>query len=270
MSSASDIIKQALAQWGLSELGADVDRLFREGLSDDAVNLELQRTDAYKRRFAGNEARTKAGLSVLSPAEYLSVEASYRQVMQSYGLPQGFWDQPDDFTNLIGRDVSPQEVNERVKVARDAFLSADPAVRQTWRDFYGLSDGAGIAAVLDPDRALPTVNRMAVAAQAGAAATRDGLTADRSRLELYADQGYTADQLAGKFSDIGQVYGAEQGMANRFGQGFTQADSEAARIQGDSGALRRQRALYGSEQALFDQRASGDRDSLAKRTNGSY
>jgi hypothetical protein len=133
--------------------------------------------------------------------------------------------------------VSPQEVNERVKTARDAFLSADPLLRQTWRDFYGLSDGAGIAAILDPERSLPVVNRMAVAAQAGAAATRDGLTADRGRLEMYADQGYTADQLAGKLSEIGQVYGAEQGMANRFGQGFTQADSEAARIQGGSTAL---------------------------------
>jgi hypothetical protein len=107
------------------------------------------------------------------------VEAGYRQVMQSYGLPQGFWDSTDDFTSLISRDVSPQEVNDRVKVARDAFLSADEGTRAIFKDFYGLSDGAGIAAMLDPDKALPIVQRMAATAKAGSAAQRNGLIADR-------------------------------------------------------------------------------------------
>lgn len=268
--SASQIIQQQLTQWGLTELFGDVDRLMKEGLSDDAINVELQNTQAYKTRFAGNEARVKAGLAALSPAEYMATEASYRQVMQSYGLPSGFWDANDDFTGLISRDVSPQEVNERVKVARDAFLSNDEETRSIWRDFYGLTDGAGIAAVLDPDRALPVINRMAVTAKVGAVASRNGLDADRNRLESYVDQGFSADQLSNAFNQIGQTRQAEQGMAARFGQSFSQQDAEASRIQGAASAARKQRELYDSEQALFDQKAAADRTSLNRRTGGTF
>jgi hypothetical protein len=59
-------------------------------------------------------------------------------------------------------------------------------------------------------------------------------------------------------------------MAGRFGVDFTQTDSEAARIQGTASALRKQRELYQSEQALFDQRAAADGNSLTRRNSGSY
>jgi hypothetical protein len=59
--SASDIIKTSLSQWGLTELYGDVDRLMKEGLSEDAINVELQNTTAYKQRFAANDARTRPG-----------------------------------------------------------------------------------------------------------------------------------------------------------------------------------------------------------------
>lgn len=270
-STASEIIKAKLAEWGLAALYGDVDRLIKEGLGADAIDLQLQATDAWRKRFAGNEERKKRGLSVLSPAEYVAVEAGYRRVMQSYGLPQGFWDDPQtDFVSLIGRDVSPEEVNQRVSTAQEAFLSADDQLRQTWREFYGLSDGAGIAALLDPDRAMPIVNRMATAAKAGAAASRNGLAADRDRLERYADQGFTADQLRDAFSTIGQTYGTEAAQARRFGADYSQADAEAARVQGTASARRKQLELAQSEQALFDNRAAANDSSLNRRTSGRY
>lgn len=268
--SASEIIKAQLAQWGLTDLYGDVDRLIKDGLGQDAISVQLQQTDAYKRRFAANEERVKKGLAVLSPAEYLSVEASYRQVMQSYGLPAGFYDQPEDYTKLISADVSPAEVNERVKQARDVFLSADEGTRAVFRDFYGLTDGAGIAAMLDPERAMPILNRMTTAAKAGAAAQANGLTADRGRLELYADQGKTADQLTEAFGQIGATRNAESAMAQRFGRNFDQAASEAAVIQGTASARKEQQLLYGSEQALFQARAGADKATLNRKTTGSY
>jgi hypothetical protein len=155
-------------------------------------------------------------------------------------------------------------------VAQEAFLGADPALRQQWRDMYGLSDGAGIAALLDEDKAMPIVNRMATAAKAGASAVRNGLNADTSRLESYADQGYSSDQLDQAFSQIGATRQAETAMANRFGQQFGQADAEASRIQGLASARRKQQELYSSEQALFDGRAAADKTSLNRRSSGSF
>lgn len=267
---ASQIIKDQLSQWGLTELYSDVDRLIKDGLGQEAVAVQLQQTDSYKRRFAANEERTKRGLAVLSPAEYLSVEASYRQVMQSYGLPSGFWDSPEDYTRLISADIAPDEVNERVKQARDVFLSADEGTREMFRDFYGLTDGAGIAAMLDPERAMPVLNRMTATAKAGAAAQRNGLQADQGRLERYADSGYSTDQLTTAFGQIGATRSAEDAMAQRFGGNFSQADSEAARIEGSAPARKQQQELYRSEQALFESRAGADKGSLMRRNTGSY
>ena len=269
-STASQIIKEALRQWGLEELYADVDKLIKEGLSEDAINVELQQTDAYKQRFRANQERINRGLAVLSPAEYLAVEAGYRQVMQSYGLPSGFWDSTDDYVQLISQDVSVDEVNERVKTARDAFLSADPQLKTAWRELYGLADGAGIAALLDPDRALPIVTRMAATAKAGAAATANGLTADRGRLESYVERGYSQEQLTQAFSEIGTTRSTEEAMARRFGTTFTQAEAEGARVEGLASARRKQEELYASEQALFDSRASADASSLNRRSTGRF
>lgn len=268
--SASAIINGYLQQWGLTSLAPDVDRLIKDGLGQDSITLQLQQTKAYQDRFAGNTERTKKGLPVLSPAEYIAAETSYRQVLQSYGLPQNFYDQPDDFHQFIANDVSPDEVNTRAQAAQQSFLSADPGIRQALRDMYGLSDGAGIALFLDEDKALPIVQRMATAAQIGGSAIRNGMATDTSRFEQYADQGVTAGQAADAFSKIGQTQGIYEGIAARNGTTFDQAQNEQATLIGNASALKKQTQLAGSEKALFDTRASADKNSLTRRTSGSY
>lgn len=268
--SAQAIIRGFLQQWGLGELYNDVDRLIKDGLGQDAIVLRLQETDAYQRRFAGNKAREAAGLPVLSPAEYLSAESAYRQTLQQFGLPASFYDQHSDFVDFIAKDVSAQEVAARAAAAQQTWLSTDQATRDAWRDFYGLTDGAAIASILDPDRALPIVQRMATAAQLGGLAKRNGLTADRSRLEQYADLGVDVSNAAGGFAEIGQTLSTDQAIANRFGTTFSQEEAEQARVVGTASAQRKQRELAEQEKALFGGRAAADRNSLTRRTSGSY
>jgi hypothetical protein len=268
--SANAIIRDYLRQWGLLELAPDLDRLIREGLGADAITLQLRDTQAYKRRFQANDLREAAGLPVLSPAEYIAAEDAYRQILRTYGLPSSFYDQPDDFHGFLARDIAPEEVNARAQAAQQTWLTTDQAVRDTWRDFYGLTDGAAIASILDPDKALPIVQRMVTASRIGAEASRNGLGADRSRFEQYADRGVSVDQAAQGFAEIGQTLTTDQAIARRFGQTFTQAEAEAARITGTASAQRKQRELAQSEQALFDGRATADRSSLSRRTSGSY
>lgn len=268
--SAKAIIQAQLQQWGIDSLFGDLDRLIKEGLGPDAITLQLQQTDAYKTRFKGNELRSKAGLPVLSPAEYISAETSYRQVMQSYGLPATFYDQPDDYHDFLAKDISPDEVNTRAKTAQSIWLSNDQGTKDTWRDFYGLTDGAAIASILDPDKAMPIVERMATAAKLGGAAQRNGLTADKSRFEQYADLGVTSDQANSAFGQIGAVRDIDNAIASRFGTTFSQADAEQSRLVGAASARRKQAELYGSEQALFDTRAAADATSLTRRTSGGF
>jgi len=267
---ASQIIAKQLEDWGLSTLAPRVNDLIREGLSGDAITLRLAATDEYKTRFAANTARVKAGLAALSPAAYISAENSYRQVLQSFGLPATFYDSQDDFRTFLERDVSPSEIQDRAKVAQQTWLSTDQATKDTWRQWYGLSDGAAIASILDPTKALPIVQSMAEAAKAGGAALRNGLDANESRIRGYVDQGISGDQIAQGFGDIGTVHDTDQAIGRRFGIDLSQGVEEASRIQGLASARRAQQDAYGAEQALFSGRAGADQTSLSRRSTGSY
>jgi hypothetical protein len=109
-------------------LAPQIKTMLVNGYDADTISLLLQQTPEWQQRFAGNEVRKKNGLAVLSPAEYLANEASYRQVLVAHGAPVGFYDQHSDFANWIGNDVSPAEIDSRAKVVSDHLNNAD----QNW------------------------------------------------------------------------------------------------------------------------------------------
>ena len=96
--------------YGLDSLAGKIYDYVKNGYSADTISILLQDTPEYKARFKGNEARLKAGLPVLSPADYINTENAYRQILRQSGLPSGFYDSTDDFTDWISKDVSPTEV----------------------------------------------------------------------------------------------------------------------------------------------------------------
>lgn len=267
---AQAIIQQQLDEWGLSSLSDQLHSLIKDGLGSDAITLKLQDSPEYKTRFAANAARMKAGLPILTPAQYISAENSYRQVLQSYGLPNSFYDSHDDFNGWLSQDVSPDEVKQRAQDAQSVWLSTDPAVKDTWQKFYGLSDGAAIASILDPDKALPVVERMTQAAQIGAAATQNGLQADKDRFEQYADQGVSSQQAQKAFGQIGLTAQADAAMAQRFGVNYSQSDAEKAALFGNAQALKTQQQMYSAEKGLFSDTAAASQTSQGTRQMGSY
>jgi hypothetical protein len=269
-SSARQVLQDTLNEWGLGTLYGDVDSLIKEGLDQSAVLLQLQNTDAYKQRFAANEQRRQKGLPVLSPAEYIATEASYKTVLRTYGLPESFYDQQDDLHQFLANDVSPQELQNRAQIAQELWLGKDEESKAAWRSAYGFSDGAAIAAILDPNRAMPILERMATAARIGGAATRNGLETDIGRFEKYADMGVTADQAAQGMSQIGQSAQADAAIAQRFGTTFTQEEQEQDRILGLASAKRKRDRLYDSEKQLFSESAGASETSMGRRTTGSY
>ena len=68
--------------YGLGSLAGRIAEYLYQGYSQDTVSLMLQDSPEYKKRFAGNDARVKNGLPVLSPKEYLATESAYRAVFQ--------------------------------------------------------------------------------------------------------------------------------------------------------------------------------------------
>jgi hypothetical protein len=267
---ASAIIKQQLTQWGIPTLSGAVDKLIRQGYGQDAILLQLEQTPEFKARFSGNDARGKAGLPVLTPAEYIATERSYQQVMNSFGIPGGFWDSQADMAKLIANDMSPDELKTRAQDAQAVWLSKDTATRQAWTQMFGLTDGAGIAAILDPETALPVVQRMTTAAQIGGAAINNGMATDATRFQQYADQGVTQAQAQKAFGQLGATFGTEQQLADRYGTSWSQAQAEGADLGLDGQAAAKQSQLYDAEKALFGARGSADNNTNSTRASGSY
>jgi hypothetical protein len=261
---AFKIINDALRSWGLSSLAGRVRDYLEKGLTDDRIFLELQETDEYKTRFQGNEIRRKNGLAVLSPAEYLAVEASYRQIMESAGLPPGFYDSPDDFSQWIGKNVAPTEVKTRVDTAVNFVDQAPPEARRAMR-LQGFTDGDLYAYALDQKKAERLVTqrfraaelegRLAQAGQRIGSQTAQAIAAQAGENTNNRDAIQTTARLGEQGSLLGSVYGERYTAETAAREVFMQ-DAEA-------GAVRRR--LASQERGAFSgQSAIGDR-SLSRR-----
>jgi len=253
--SAYDVINNILAEYDMAELGTFVQRMvFDEGIIDTNVLLgEIRQTDVYKRRFAGNIARRNAGYNVLSEGEYIALENSYRQLMRQSGLPTGFYDTSEDFTNLISNDVSVAELAERVNQGYEAVMNADPEVVSEMRRLYNIGDGELAAYFLDPDKATPTLIQQARSAQiAGQAVRQAEFQLTSQQAEELARAGISPEEARAGFQAIAgaeELFGALPGQA---GQAITQAEQVAGVFGTSAAAQQRIRRRTRERQAEFE------------------
>lgn len=206
---AMQIIKNTLASYGLADLSDSLmstltDRKYRlpdGSLATDLVWEEVKKTPVYQRRFAPKLARdafiaseVAAGrtpsLAPISEADQIQLEQSYKQKAASRGLPIGFYDNTDDFTNLIVNDISPDEFDQRITLAYEATNMAPPEVKAALKTRYGLQDSEIMSFYLDPEKAKKrTLGQM----------TRDINTAAVQATGLVTDA-TQADALAAEFA----------------------------------------------------------------------
>ena len=72
--SAYDLLYAEFDRYGLGSLVTPLKDLITSGVSPSEFTIRLRETDAYKKRFAANEARIKNGLRALSEFEYITKE----------------------------------------------------------------------------------------------------------------------------------------------------------------------------------------------------
>src|SRR5690606_22357500 len=102
---ARERIGQLLDEYGLGNLRGTAWDLISRGATDAEILRTIRESDEYKRRFAGLIMRQQAGFAPMAEAEYIQYENAAAQMMRSAGLPEGFYDDPSDFANLIGQNV---------------------------------------------------------------------------------------------------------------------------------------------------------------------
>lgn len=265
--SAYDLLRQTLNDWGLGDLFKYAKQFATQGLSGDEITLKLQQTDEYKTRFAGNDLRKAAGLSTLSPAQYIALEEQYRQVLTQYGLPSGFYDSHADFNKFIGGDVSPAELQARAAVASQQYLMAPQEFRDYWAN-YGLTPGDAVASILDPHHeSLASLQDKANAVAVGGSALQQGINVTAQRATDLARNGVTLAQARAAYQRIAAHGQTDASIASRFGTTFDQTDEENDLLLSNGEAARKRNLLYSEEAAQFGGHAGASTQSLSASAN---
>ena len=217
-------IRATLKKFGFSQ--TDEDTLFDvvwgnytadtvDYTDEAAVTLSIRETDAYKTRFAGNELRRAKGLPDLSIANYIGIEKSYKNSLKVNGIPDDFYDSPEEMAQLIAGNVDVQEFNDRLVVARNLAQNAPPEVMNQLTSYYGITAGQLTAYYLDPAKMLPILKEQERAARIGAAAVESGgMSIDKMTAEDLAKRGVTDVAAATGFGNIAKLGELNQAMGN--------------------------------------------------------
>lgn len=255
-------------QYGLESLAGKIIDYVKQGFSSDTMAVMLQETPEYKKRFAGNELRKNAGLSVLSPAEYIATERQYRQVMANAGMPKGFYDQTSDFTKFLGNDMSPSELNDRVKSWQDVAQS-DSATTDSLRRLYGMSTSDYAAYLMDPQRALPVLQAQARAVTFAAAGQRHGVNVSKATAEGYGGGAYdiSAQDAEKGFSTIQEIQGDTDKIAKLYGLGgYSAGDAIQEVFGGNADQTNKRKKAASAERATFSDSSKGSTGSSSRNS----
>jgi hypothetical protein len=254
---ASSILAATLKYYGMDDpaLLSDVktalaDRRITGASTIDDIGIQLRESEAFRKRFAANEARRAANKPAYSVSQYLQLESAYRQVLNSAGMPKDFYNNQEDFEGFIANDISPDEVQYRVQQGYAAVKNADPIVVNELKTLYGLDEGTLAAYFIDPNKTKEAVVRSARAAEVAAQARKQAdiaLTATQAEELVLA--GVTEQQAQSAFGDVRALEQLTQPLMGE--ENLTQQDLiqgvtgiNAAAAQRVAKTARRRRATF--------------------------
>ena len=199
------LMQDYLSQWGLGTLGKWAWEQIQKGKSNAEILLELRKQPEYQARFPAMAALEKQGVA-LSPREYVELEQGYRQMFKAAGLPPGFYDKNEDFTDLIANNLSPNEVAQRISQGYQKVAQTAPEVRAAFKEYFGVSGDSALAAYyLDPEKSAPVLIRQAETATVGGVASRWDVDLGRGKASKLASMGVDADQAQAGFQKVAEL-----------------------------------------------------------------
>lgn len=173
---AFDNVQNYLEQWGLGGMADYVKGLVtkdgsyltnQNALLDAVRNYKAPNgTSPYDQAFPGLRQRN----SSLGPGSEHMTEQEYQQYVQQvqglagqYAFPQGFITK-ENIGNWVANNVSPAELEQRMKYGYEAAQNADARTKQILQQQYGMNMGQLAAYMLDPKHALATIEKQVASA----------------------------------------------------------------------------------------------------------
>lgn len=254
--------------YGLQSLAPKILTYLQNGFGSDTISVMLQQTPEYRARFAGNDQRVARGLQVLTPAEYLSTEASYRQLIQAGGLDPSFMSS-NNYSEWIGKDISPTEMQSRVNLAVQATTQAPPSVQQAFSQL-GFHAGDLASYFLNDNVAPPVLQQKLNQAQIIGAGLQQGLQVNSDNAMKYAKEGVTYQQAIAGYGKEAQVLPAALRLSDIYKQQqvYNGGTAEAEFLGNDGNATNRRNALGRQEEATFSGQGGAGKDSFKQQTQG--
>lgn len=228
---ALQMLKSLYSGMGLGpEIADALTGLIKEGFTSSTISLIAQDptsvsssdpyiksfATAYNTRFSANQQRIKNGFSPLSPADYIARENAFKSIMQTAGLPTGFYDTKEALSPWIADNVDTTTLQSKVNMASDILTNADQTVKDQAQYLYGLDQSHLLAHILDPEAALPLIQKQVNTIQLGAEASRQGLTQNLETLNQLNALGITQAQATAGFRNIAEQLPATQALATRY------------------------------------------------------
>jgi hypothetical protein len=205
-------LRGLMDNYGLSSLMGKIEGFVKEGLDDNAVLTMIRDTPEYRQRFpamAALSAKNKA----ITEGEYIEFERNASQLERAFGLPAGMLG-TDAITNLLTNEVSANELEQRVTMAAAGAYQASSELRDTFTRFYGIDSGGLTAYFLDPDKALPLLNKQYAASKIGAEAQMQDFSINAGLAEQLADAGIGQEEARAGFSETARRRGFTQGRGD--------------------------------------------------------
>jgi hypothetical protein len=272
--SAWATLKAEFDKYNLGSLADVVKVLILDGASADEVTLKLRETPAYKKRFAGNEARRAAGLNVYDEGTYLALENSYAEVFTAYGQQALLGKTPEEkqtnFASYIGGTIAPTEIKRRMQIATD-LASSDSATKAALKQLYPMiTDSDIVSYVLKPSETLPKLEVKAQAAQIGGAFLRQGLATDVTSAEEYAAMGIDKARAEQGAAAVAEALPRGQFLSEitAGADAYTQQTAENVYFKGLASAKRAQDQLRSAELARYSGSSGTSRISNSQTTPG--
>jgi len=238
---ASDRLVAMFDSYNLGNLAKFIDERIMNDVSEDMLMLEIYERPEYKTRFPGMAELRKAGKAI-SEAAYMGIEKQMEQTARFFDLPKGFYDGPEDFGNLIGKQVSAKEFQDRLQVGQDLARTLNPYVKEALSSLYGVGEGALTAYVLDPDKALSVTDIAGTAPYAS----------------------LSEQQMQKSLQQAGQLRREQSRLAGIEGEVYQEQEALDAVISGSSEALLASQRRAQREVARFGERGGVTATSLAR------
>ncbi len=273
---AYSLVEQTMRSYGFNEAElTEILNYIKTGLVNPRMGanqlvIELRNLPSYKARFAGNETRRKAGLNVLSEAEYLAQEKDYSETLRRYG--QQRLANRAQFATLIGNDISNTELGSRVGIAVNRLSNTNPAVLGQLRTYYPTITNSDIVAYfLSPEETLPELETKVATAEIGATAAQYGLQSDLSRISELQRYGVDLARARQGYENIANILPRTELLSDIYKQAginYNQTTAEQEEFKGLASARRARNQLSQLETAAFSGASGLGRTSLTRNIGG--